>query len=57
VGVASTFVGGHEWLADNGVEVLVLDDEECTSMMTDFIAARPDLWNEDIGVPGEGEEG
>jgi creatinine deaminase len=57
VGEASTFVGGHEWLADNGVEVLVLDDEECTSMMTDFIAARPDLWNEDIGVPGEGEEG
>ncbi|MCU1535798.1 MAG: tadA 1 [Humibacillus sp.] len=52
VGEATTFFGGHEWLADNGVEVLVLDDAECTQMMTDFIAARPDLWNEDIGVPG-----
>jgi cytosine deaminase len=55
VGEASTFFGGHEWLAENGVEVLVLDDPECISMMTDFIAARPDLWNEDIGVDASGE--
>jgi cytosine deaminase len=27
----------------------VLDDAECVRMMTDFIAARPDLWHEDIG--------
>ena len=49
VGEASTFSGGHEWLAEHGVEVLVLDDPECTRMMTDFIAANPALWNEDIG--------
>lgn len=50
VGEAQTFHGGHDWLAENGVEVVVLDDAECIALMTDFIAQRPDLWNEDIGV-------
>jgi creatinine deaminase len=50
VGEARTFHGGHDWLAENGVEVVVLDDETCVAMMTDFIAANPALWNEDIGV-------
>jgi cytosine/creatinine deaminase len=50
IGEARTFVGGHDWLAENGVEIVLLDDERCVRMMTDFIAARPDLWNEDIGV-------
>ncbi len=50
IGEARTFVGGHDWLAENGVEVVLLDDQRCVQMMTDFIAARPDLWNEDIGV-------
>ncbi|MGY1724761.1 nucleoside deaminase [Blastococcus sp. SYSU DS0533] len=49
VGESRTFTGGHEWLRENGVEVLVLDDPECVQMMTDFIAANPRLWNEDIG--------
>jgi cytosine/creatinine deaminase len=49
VGEARTFYGGHDWLAENGVEVLVLDDPECVQMMTEFIAAHPALWNEDIG--------
>jgi len=49
VGEARTFHGGHDWLAENGVEVVVLDDESCVAMMTDFIAANPALWNEDIG--------
>jgi creatinine deaminase len=49
VGESRSFHGGHEWLAENGVEVVVLDDETCVSMMTDFIAANPALWNEDIG--------
>jgi cytosine/creatinine deaminase len=49
VGEARTFHGGHDWLAENGVEVLVLDDPECVQMMTEFIAAHPALWNEDIG--------
>jgi creatinine deaminase len=50
VGEARTFHGGHDWLAENGVEVVVLDDETCMTMMSDFIAANPTLWNEDIGV-------
>lgn len=50
VGEAKTFYGGHDWLAEHGVEVLVLDDPGCIEMMTDFIAASPELWNEDIGV-------
>jgi cytosine deaminase len=50
IGEARTFYGGHDWLAENGVEVVVLDDQRCVDMMTEFITARPDLWNEDIGV-------
>ncbi|CRK58982.1 Cytosine deaminase [Alloactinosynnema sp. L-07] len=49
IGEARTFFGGHEWLAENGVSITVLDDPECVGLMTDFIAARPDLWFEDIG--------
>ena len=49
VGEARTFFGGHDWLAENGVEIVLLDDPELVRMMTDFIAARPELWFEDIG--------
>jgi cytosine/creatinine deaminase len=50
IGEARTFHGGHDWLAENGVEIVLLDDEFCVQTMNDFIAARPTLWNEDIGV-------
>ena len=50
VGEATTFFGGHEWLAENGVEVVVLDDPGCIDLMERFLADRPDLWFEDIGV-------
>jgi cytosine deaminase len=49
VGEATTFSGGHEWLAQHGVQVTVLDDAECIQLMTDFIRNQPDLWFEDIG--------
>ncbi|MFF6778611.1 nucleoside deaminase [Streptomyces sp. NPDC012637] len=49
VGEARTFHGGHDWLAEHGVEVLVLDDPECTALMREFIEKHPALWNEDIG--------
>ncbi|MFD8211215.1 nucleoside deaminase [Streptomyces sp. NPDC059695] len=49
VGEAETFRGGHDWLAEHGVEVVVLDDPECVALMRGFVADRPDLWNEDIG--------
>ena len=49
IGESRTFTGGHEWLAEHGVAVTVLDDERCVTMMGEFIAANPDLWAEDIG--------
>ena len=49
IGEARTFHGGHDWLAENGVEITLLDDPACVRMMTDFIAAKPELWFEDIG--------
>lgn len=50
VGESRTFKGGADWLREQGVSVIDLDDEECVRMMEGFIAARPELWNEDIGV-------
>ncbi|MFG2722184.1 nucleoside deaminase [Streptomyces sp. NPDC048416] len=49
VGEDETFRGGQEWLAGHGVDIVVLDDPECVSMMTQFIATHRALWNEDIG--------
>lgn len=49
IGEAQTFVGGHDWLADHGVEIVLLDDQECVEMMRRFEAENPDVWAEDIG--------
>ncbi|MFJ4758236.1 MULTISPECIES: nucleoside deaminase [unclassified Streptomyces] len=49
IGEAVTFRGGQDWLAEHGVEIALLDDPECVGLMRDFVARRPDLWNEDIG--------
>ena len=49
IGEATTFHGGHDWLAEHGVAITVVDDAECVAMMREFIAANPALWNEDIG--------
>ncbi len=49
IGEATNFVGGHDWLAELGVEVLVLGDTACTELLGSFIHDHPDLWNEDIG--------
>ena len=51
VGENSTFYGGEDYLRSRGVEVVVVDDEQCKAMMRAFIAANPELWNEDIGEP------
>ncbi|MGQ0480166.1 MAG: nucleoside deaminase [Pseudonocardia sp.] len=52
VGESTTFTGGHDWLAEHGVRVTVLDDRRCVELMSGFIHARPELWYEDIGQPG-----
>lgn len=50
IGENRTFMGAEDLLRSHGVEVVVLDSNDCTQMMTDFIADEPSLWNEDIGV-------
>ena len=49
IGENQNFLGAEELFAQNGIEVSVLDDPECITLMRSFIAAHPDLWNEDIG--------
>jgi cytosine/creatinine deaminase len=50
VGENLSFMGEEALLRSRGVQVEVLQDETCVKLMRDFIAARPELWNEDIGV-------
>jgi len=49
VGENRTFTGPEAYLRQRGVDVTVVDDAECIRMMSEFIDARPELWNEDIG--------
>lgn len=49
IGENRTFMGGEDHLRSRGVEVINLDSEVCVQLMRDFIARRPDIWNEDIG--------
>jgi cytosine deaminase len=49
VGESVNFQGGVEWLRENGVEVIDLASQECVELLSDYITAQPDVWNEDIG--------
>ena len=49
VGESRTFSGGINWLRENGVEVIDLDNRECRELIEGYIAEHPDTWNEDIG--------
>lgn len=49
VGENVTFMGGQDWVAEHGCDVTTVNDPELIGIMTDFIAANPALWNEDIG--------
>ena len=51
IGEHQTFQGREDWMSAAGAEVLVFDDPRGVALMEAFIAARPELWNEDIGVP------
>ncbi len=50
VGENVTFQGPEAYVRSQGVDVTILQDEACIRLMREFIAARPELWNEDIGV-------
>ncbi|MEI9980966.1 MAG: nucleoside deaminase [Edaphobacter sp.] len=49
VGESRNFSGGVEWLKGLGVMVIDLDSQECSDLLTGFIAEHPEIWNEDIG--------
>ncbi|MCB0155454.1 MAG: nucleoside deaminase [Anaerolineae bacterium] len=49
IGENQTFQGPEDYVRSQGVEVVILDDPTCIKLMEAFIAAKPELWNEDIG--------
>jgi creatinine deaminase len=50
VGENRTFVGAEDYMRSNGIQVDVVQDDDCIELMAEFIKAKPELWNEDIGV-------
>ena len=50
IGENKTFQGPEEYVRSRGVHLDILNLDECIQLMEEFIAARPELWNEDIGV-------
>ncbi len=50
IGETTNFHGGHEWLEELGVEIIIVDDTECTELLATFIDEHPELWYEDIGL-------
>ena len=49
IGENQTFQGPEDYVRSRGVELEILNNAECIQLMRDFIQARPELWNEDIG--------
>ena len=52
VGENRSFKGPEDYLRSRGVELDIVDSEECRRLMLDFVAANPTLWDEDIGETG-----
>ena len=50
IGENQTFQGPEDYVRSRGVELILLDDQECIDMMAQFVKEKPELWNEDIGV-------
>ncbi len=53
IGEHDSFLGREDWLKDEGVEIVLAGDDRCRELMEAFMRDRPDLWNEDIGLPPE----
>ncbi|PKI16979.1 nucleoside deaminase [Colwellia sp. 12G3] len=49
IGENHSFMGEEALLKSKGVEIQMVDSDECKQMMSDFMAEKPELWNEDIG--------
>ncbi len=52
IGENVTFRGPEDYVRSRGVELTIVQDPDCIQLMEEFIHARPELWNEDIGVKG-----
>ena len=50
IGETENFHGGHDWLEELGVEIVILDDPACRDILGTFIHEHPELWHEDIGL-------
>ena len=50
IGENKTYMGAETLLIQKGVEIIVVNNNECIEMMENFIKTNPGLWNEDIGV-------
>jgi len=50
IGENKTFMGEEDYLRSKGVDVEVLQNETCITMMRKFIKENPELWNEDVGA-------
>ena len=53
IGESETFRGAEDRLVEAGVELIHAHDQRCIALMRRFIAERPEVWNEDIGIPPE----
>jgi cytosine deaminase len=51
IGENRTFRGPEDYVRSRGVDLEIVDSTECYELMQQFIAAQPELWNEDIGEP------
>ena len=49
IGENQTFQGPEDYVRSRGVELIILNEADCVRMMREFVAQKPDLWNEDIG--------
>ena len=49
IGENRTFQGSENYLRSRGVELVILDDQDCIDLMAEFIKTKPELWDEDIG--------
>lgn len=51
IGENKTFLGGEDLMDQHGIATVVVQDPRCIKLMREFIKERPELWNEDIGIP------
>ena len=51
IGENENFMGAEDLFAQNNCSIIHANDQRCIDLMRDFISQKPELWNEDIGIP------